>query len=176
MLACAPFSWARRELEACVMESRGKKYRGPRSLNGRKQKSVGDQPSIVCVLVDFGMYEAAFPPAVELPVFGGCHGGARSHHNFSCLHLSAGWWEHGSREEPPAPERQVPRRAGGAAGGSLGTEPGERQASFPEAEHSPRGSALLLSSLTQDCVCGGDVKYAEHQLWLFLSVQVSGVK
>lgn len=30
--------------------SHGKKYQGPHSLNGRKQKSIADKPSIVDVL------------------------------------------------------------------------------------------------------------------------------
>lgn len=56
-------AWAQPELEARVMENYGKKYPVPRGLNGRKQKSIGDKPSIVRVLETFGMYEAAFPPA-----------------------------------------------------------------------------------------------------------------
>lgn len=56
-------AWAQYELEAHAMENYGKKYPGPRSLNGRKQKSIGDKPSIVRVLETFGKYEAAFPPA-----------------------------------------------------------------------------------------------------------------
>lgn len=58
-LFCSPgpsTSWKRVRWKA------GKKYPGPRSLNGRKQKLIGDKPSIVHVLETFGMYEAVFPP------------------------------------------------------------------------------------------------------------------
>lgn len=69
----------------------GKKRRGPRSLNGRKQKSTGDKPSIVCILETSGIAEAASPPQLlELPVFGGCWAGARLNPNSSLFSVLEG--------------------------------------------------------------------------------------
>ena len=156
MSSCAPSSWPQRGLGMCD-GSCGKKRRGPRSLNGRKQKLTGDKPSIVCVLETSGISEAAFPPATGTTCVWRVLGWDEAESQLFPLHLCArGWGARlltGRQTPSGGSQRHRGRTPGqlGPAGGSLGTGPRPERQAGASCLYDPC-KVCIKEAVTQSCL------------------------